>query len=161
MKRFRGAGFATSLCQRLRSAAASASIRSGIILRVRRLLFFPDHGADPVWDLASEAMVPLESLPISDQLRESIRAWTLQWEKLASQQMEADDVEAGQQERPAGPVTPEQWAANRREGRAQWQRLQAELGGSWRVGWADFNEDERRVQWQPDAPLKPCPPVDD
>ncbi|NLJ53533.1 MAG: hypothetical protein GX344_05295 [Intrasporangiaceae bacterium] len=41
---------------------------------------FPDYSADPVW--AVDGMVDLDELPITDDLRDRLRAWNAEWEEL-------------------------------------------------------------------------------
>lgn len=62
---------------------------------VRRLRFFPDYGADPVWDRDSGSMVNLDSLEIPQATRDSLRSWRVRWEDLAWQAMAADDFQNG------------------------------------------------------------------
>ena len=124
---------------------------------MQKLLFFPDYGADPLWELPAECMMSLDSLPIGNRLRDSVRAWAAQWEKLAWQQMEADDLPTGQREA----VTEQQWAESDRQGYVLWQELQRELGGSYSIGLAHFRHGlARQAQWTPHGPIEPCPPGD-
>lgn len=114
---------------------------------LRRLLFMPDYDADPLWDLATEAMVNLDQLPISDATRTLVREWAARWEAVAWAEIEtADDVPADAR------------IALERVGRAAWQQVQRELGDDWQVGWASFPDHRRHVQWRPGGPIEPCLP---
>ena len=107
-----------------------------------------DYGADPVWDLDSEAMVALEGLPLTVATRASVRAWAARWEVIASSEFD-----------PAGAEVPEgALVALERDGRAVWQQVQRELSDDWQVGWVSFSDGRRYVQWQPEGPAEPCPP---
>ena len=66
-----------------------------MMIGVRQIRFFPDYSADPVWDGTNGAMIDLDGLPLRPTTRLALRAWRQRWEVLASQQMRADDVEAG------------------------------------------------------------------
>lgn len=117
----------------------------------------PDYGADPLWDLATEAMVSLDRLSISEQIRALVRGWSARWESLARQDMAADDYEAGMTDTPASSVPAAAWAELNREGRELWLRLRSELGDGFEVGWCTL-EQVRCVQWEPDGSVEPCPP---
>ena len=102
---------------------------------MKRLRFFPDYGADPVWDGSDGAMVDLDGLPVRSETRQALRAWRARWETLAWQQMRADDLEAGMSDQPAVPVADDQWSEVEREGQLLCAQLQQELGPDWIVDW--------------------------
>jgi hypothetical protein len=116
------------------------------------LLFMPDYSADPIWEVASECMIGLELLPITDQTRATIRAWASRWEQLAWQQIDAD-IQDHAEAAEAEPIRPEAREAIERDGRALCQQLRNELGPPWRVGWVTFQNDQRHVQWEADGPV--------
>lgn len=102
---------------------------------VRHVRFFPDYGADPVWDGANGAMIDLDSLPLRPATRLALRAWRERWEALAWQQMRADDVAAGMANEAGEPVAAEKWREIEREGQQLSAQLQRELGPDWGVEW--------------------------
>jgi hypothetical protein len=104
--------------------------------RVRRLKFYPDYRADPVWDAKDGCMVNLDGLPVGSETRVSLRAWAERWEALAWQRMSAEDGEAGASNEPAEPVADEQWREVERDGRQLCAQLQLELGDDWIVEWS-------------------------
>ena len=106
-----------------------------MMIGVRQVRFFPDYGADPVWDRASGAMIDLDGLPVGPPTRLAVRAWRQRWEALASQQMRADDVEAAMASEAAEPVTDDEWGEIEREGQQLCAELQRELGSEWSVEW--------------------------
>jgi hypothetical protein len=45
-------------------------------LQQGRLLFFPDYGADPVWDAQGKrGMISLDELPVREETRREVREW--------------------------------------------------------------------------------------
>ncbi len=125
-----------------------------------QLLFSPDYGADPLWELPSERMVNLDSLPLSDTLRDDVRDRAAGWEELARQELEADGMTAGQVADGAGEVADEQWQEIDERGRALWRDLQRELAGQYVVGRAEFRDvPVRHVQWVDGGTVEPCPPA--
>jgi hypothetical protein len=124
----------------------------------RRLLFFPDYGADPVWDAhGMGAMISLDGLPVREQTRREVREWARRWEQMAKRQMAADDFAAGMAKAPAESVSQQEWDALERDGRAVWLRLRDDLGDEWVVGWASFPDTGRQVEWSPGASPEPLP----
>jgi hypothetical protein len=119
------------------------------------LLFMSDYSADPVWDPPIECMVNLDELPLTDDTRAAIRGWANRWEDTAWPGMDVDAAEEGVIPGPVEPVPTDLAEAIERDGRALCQRLRDELGTGWRVGWISFENDERRVQWEPDGPANP------
>jgi hypothetical protein len=103
-------------------------------MAVRRLPFFPDYFADPVWE-AGGGMVSLDDLPVSDEARSEARRWNRRWEQLAFKQQDADAFIHGMSNRRVEPVGNEEWAALERDGRAAWQRLCDELDSEWWLEW--------------------------
>ena len=120
----------------------------------RDLLFMADYHADPIWDAATDSMVRLERLPISDDTRAAIRGWARRWEELSWQQMHADDVESGMRDGPAEPVPAYAWENIQTDGRALCHRLRRELGEGWRVGWVSFEDGKRHAKSEPDGPVE-------
>jgi hypothetical protein len=121
---------------------------------VQSLLFMADYGADPLWDLASGAMVNVDRLEIGAETRAALRDWAKRWDALASTQMRSDDVEAGMSNSPADPVPTHVWEDLDREGRKLCDHLRQELGPDWRVGWTSFPDSRRHVQWEPNGPVE-------
>lgn len=83
----------------------------------QRLQVFPDHAADPVW--ADDGMVDLDDLPISQRLRDALRAWAREWERLLGPRFEVTEKDAH--------------AAWLEVGRRHARHLQGELGPEWQV----------------------------
>lgn len=102
---------------------------------MRRVRFFPDYGADPVWDRSSGRMINLDRLPVAPETRRALRDWRERWELLAWQQMRTDDLEAGMASEPAEPVSDDQWSDLEHEGQQLSAQLQRELGSAWKVEW--------------------------
>jgi hypothetical protein len=102
---------------------------------VRRLRFFPDYGADPLWDAGTGSMISLDTLPVQPETREAIRRWSRRWEVLGHQQMTADAYEAAMADTPADPVPEAQWRAIEDEGRKLCRQLQGELGSLYALEW--------------------------
>lgn len=76
---------------------------------------FPDYSADPVW--ADDGMVDLDTLDITQYLRDELRAWGLEWERLVGvRQARFRIVERDSHQR---------WIA---DGQRLADRLQKELG---------------------------------
>jgi hypothetical protein len=113
-------------------------------LGVRRLLFMNDYDADPVWDLASEGMVNLDQLPVGNELRERVRAWACEW----SERARSGDEGAGSDSEQFDVV-----------GRRLWQELRTALCDVAEIGYVSFRGETRHVQWHPDGPVEPCPPL--
>ena len=126
-------------------------------LQQGRLLFFPDYGADPVWDARRGGMISLDVLPAREQTRREVREWARRWERMAWQEMAAEGFSAGMTKTPAEPVQQHEWDAVERDGRAVWVRLCADLGDEWTVGWASSTDTGRQVEWSPGAPPEPLP----
>ncbi|HLH15116.1 MAG TPA: hypothetical protein VKV16_10035 [Solirubrobacteraceae bacterium] len=103
-------------------------------MSVRRLRFFGEHAADPIWDERGN-MISLDDLPVSDELRAQARAWSKRWDELASQQLRVDSSTADASDGTDRPVTDEQWESLDRDGRAVCGRLRDELGEGWTVEW--------------------------
>jgi hypothetical protein len=101
----------------------------------RRLRFFPDYYADPVWAVGGGGMVNLDDLPVSDEARSVARRWNRRWEQLALKQQEAEAFVDGMSSRRVEPVADEEWASLESDGRAVWQRLRGELGSEWSLEW--------------------------
>jgi hypothetical protein len=120
----------------------------------RRLLFFPDYTADPIWGADEAGMVNLDDLPLSADIRARARDWTRRWERLAHAEQASDALADGTSTQPAEPVAQETWAALERDGRVVWQDLQAELGHSHQLGWLT---DDDQVEWSPGSPPEPRP----
>jgi hypothetical protein len=106
-----------------------------MMIGMRHVRFFPDYGADPVWDGANGAMLDLDGLPLRRTTRLAVRAWRQRWEALAWQQMRADDVAAGMANEAAEPVADAKWREIEREGQHLSAQLQRELGSEWSVEW--------------------------
>lgn len=122
----------------------------------RDLLFMPDYEADPLWDAATEGMVSLDKLPVTDGTKQRVRAWAVRWDELATQDMYADYGHTPELADKAVPA--EVWSEHEREGLAVWRDLKRELGDEWRVGWVSFPDGRRHVQWEPDGPVELCLP---
>lgn len=90
-------------------------------LQPQQLKVFPDYFADPVW--AEDGMVDLDDLPISTRLRDGLRAWAREWERLLGKQFEVREKDA--------------YAAWLEVGRQHARHLQAELGPEWTVEYAE------------------------
>jgi hypothetical protein len=106
-----------------------------MMIGVRQVSFFPDYSADPVWDRATGAIINLDGLPARPTTRLALRAWRQRWEVPASQQMRADDVEAGMANKAADPVANDKWGEIEREGQQLCAQLQRELSPEWSVEW--------------------------
>ena len=131
-------------------------MRSDVGVFSRKLLFMPDYDADPLWDTATEAMVSVDDLPITEATKKRVRAWGRRWDELATQDLSAD---YGDTPELAHKVVPaEVWAEHEREGLAAWRELQRDLGDEWRVGWVSFPDGRRHVQWEVDGPVELCLP---
>jgi hypothetical protein len=117
----------------------------------------PDYGADPLWDPRTEAMVSLDGLPVSVATRELVRAWAARWERLARQDLDAEDVESEQATGPAPAPSTAEWVSLEADARAVWTELQRDLGEDWNVGMVSFRGGLRHVQWDPTGPAQPCP----
>jgi hypothetical protein len=103
---------------------------------VRHLDFFTDDVADPLWDAGNPAcMVLLDSLPLRDDTRHALRAWSRRWAILVDRTVWARAVEASVSDRPPDPVSRDEWEFAVREGRGLFERVKAELGPSWTVNW--------------------------
>jgi hypothetical protein len=127
-------------------------------LQEGRLLFFPDYGADPLWEAHGwGGMVSLDGLPVREGTRRDVREWARRWEQMATQEMAADASAAGMVETRAEPVSPQEWDDLERDGRAVWLRLRDDLGDEWVVGWVGFAETGRQVEWSPGAAPEPLP----
>lgn len=127
-------------------------------LQQGRLLFFPDYGADPIWDVQGKrGMVSLDGLPVCEEIRRDVREWAKRWEQMAKQEMAAEGSSAGMTDTLAEPVQRHEWDALERDGRAVWIRLCEDLGDEWTVGWASFTDTGRQVEWSPGAPPEPLP----
>jgi hypothetical protein len=83
----------------------------------QRLRVFPDWSADPVW--ADDGMVDLDDLPVSGRLRDALRAWAREWERLLGPRFEVTEKDA--------------YAAWLDAGWQHARHLQAELGRDWTV----------------------------
>ncbi|MCW3025658.1 MAG: hypothetical protein JWM29_1090 [Solirubrobacterales bacterium] len=121
-----------------------------------RLFFDADFRADPLWDIRGN-MVGVEQLPISESTRQALRDWARRWDRLAEQDMDAEDIEAGMKIGTSEPVPKEAWNEHEAEGRALWTDLQNELGPDWQVGWLSFPDGVRHVQWTEGALVEPLP----
>jgi hypothetical protein len=121
--------------------------------RPRRLLFFPDYAADPIWEAGPRGgMVSLDELPLTSETRTDTRDWARHWERLACADQRADAYSAGMSDQPAEKVAPEAWAKHERDGRALCERLRDELGGDYELGWLD---QEGQVEWTPGTGPEP------
>jgi hypothetical protein len=103
-----------------------------------------DYYADPVWDLASEGMVSLDQLPVRNELREQVRAWACEWSERGLSGDEVADSDG------------EHFDA---VGRRLWQELRTALREVAELGYVSFPDGTRHVQWRPDGPVEPCPPL--
>jgi hypothetical protein len=118
----------------------------------RDLLFMGDYTADPLWDARTEAMVNVDRLPVSANVREALREWAKRWEALANAQLRID---GGQNQTPDGladVASQQAWEDLAGNGQSLCEQLRRELGGGWRVGWVVFHDDQRHVQWAKDEP---------
>ncbi|WP_345505493.1 hypothetical protein [Terrabacter aeriphilus] len=95
----------------------TTSAERAAVLRV-----FPDHTADPVW--VDTGMVDLDTLAVSDWLRDELRAWARDWEELM-----------GVREHRYAVVDDSAYRVWRRRGWELSQRLQAELGDDYAVAY--------------------------
>ena len=91
----------------------------------RQLEFFPDFDADPVWTEGGRTMISLDLLPISDELRRDIRAWSKLWEQGAWLAIDEDPEIAAQGDRALDPIMPQKPVLA--------ERLRQELGPTWTV----------------------------
>jgi hypothetical protein len=89
----------------------------------------PDSGADPLWDPRTEAMVSLDGLPVSVATRELVRGWAARWERLARQDLDAEDVESGQAAGPAPAVSTDEWVSLEADARSVWTPCYGEFTG--------------------------------
>lgn len=90
----------------------------------RHLRVCPDYTADPVW--ADDGMVVLESLPLTDDLVDRMRAWAREWERLL-----------GLAEGRFAVVDETAYAAWLERGRGLAARLQRELGEAYDVEYVE------------------------
>jgi hypothetical protein len=96
-------------------AGVSRSAERAAVLRV-----FPDYCADPVW--VDTGMADLDTLGVSDWLRDELRAWARNWEELL-----------GVREHRYAVVDEAAYRVWRRRGWELSQRLQSEVGDSYAV----------------------------
>ena len=109
---------------------------------VKRLRFFPDDMADPFWDADSGGTVALDYLPLRDDTRKALRSWRDQWVVLVDRSIWAQAFKDGMSDRTPDPVSHEEWNLAERGGRELFERVQAELGGNWRIEWEVVRLDE-------------------
>lgn len=83
-----------------------------------RLRVFPDYCADPVW-ADDGGMVDLDTLPISARLRDALRDWAREWERLLGKKFVVREKDA--------------YAAWLTAGRRLARDLERELGDGWSV----------------------------
>lgn len=110
----------------------------------RRLVFFWDYRADPLWDAESAGMVRLEALPLSDETRSVLGEWLTRTTESALAELDADAPDRDEQARAA-------------EFESLWKRIREELGAEFLVGTpvAVDTDGERHVRWAPDGPAEP------
>ena len=120
----------------------------------RDLLFMSDYSADPIWDAATESMVRLDSLPISDETRASIRDWASRWKSSPGNRCASTNAESGMRAGAVEPVPAQAWERIEADGRALRERLRQELGNGWRVGWVSFEHGKRHAQWEADGAIE-------
>lgn len=119
---------------------------------MRRLVFFPDSTADPLWEYPRTGhMVNLDTLPVSRALKASVRAWAARWDVM----MRGSDYGATVIE----PTWVRVAAQSHAEGRELLQRLRDELSPQIAVGWVDFSASDPQVQWASGGPAEPYLPV--
>lgn len=107
-----------------------------MICVVKHLDFFPDDVADPLWDRDNPAcMVSLDSLPLREDTRQAVRAWSRRWAILVDRTIWARAVEDGVSDGAPDPVSRDEWELAEREGRGFFERVKAELGPGWTVDW--------------------------
>jgi hypothetical protein len=102
-----------------------------------------DYDADPIWDLATEGMISLDELPVPNELRDRVRAWAREWSERALAANGADS-------------DGEQFDV---VGRRLWKELRTALCAVAEIGDVSFLGASRHVQWHPDGPVEPCPPL--
>jgi hypothetical protein len=102
---------------------------------VKRLRFFPDDMADPLWDADSGGMVDLDYLPLRDDTRKALRSWRDQWVVLVDRSIWAQAFAQGMSDRTPDPVSREEWTRAERDGRELFERVKADLGADWSVEW--------------------------
>ncbi len=100
---------------------------------MRRLKFFPDDGADPLWDADTGFMVNLDGLPLRDDTRVALRSWCRQWAVLLDRSIWAEGFRREMSQETPEPVSREQWDLAERDGLRLFERVKAELGPEWSV----------------------------
>ena len=105
-----------------------------------RTYLMADHDASSLWtDEPANAMVPLEQLPLSEQTKADLEAWSAQLSSVEDAVWAED--------------TPEHQA----EGRRLWTLVRDELAGVYEVGYAVFDHPatadpevgRKRILWDP------------
>ena len=103
---------------------------------MKRLTFYPDDAADPLWDADSpECHVSLDSLELRDDTRQAIRSWCRRWAILTDRTVWARAIEDGMADGTPNPVSRNEWDIAEREGRELFERIRSELGPDWSVEW--------------------------
>lgn len=89
-----------------------------------------DYGAFPLWSADGSVSLDPQTLPLSDATRDSLARWAESYDRLVATAFSWSDQGA---------------AAFEAEGRRLWNRLRAELGTGWNVGY--FSQQEDRALW--------------
>lgn len=92
---------------------------------MKRLRFFPDGSADPLWDADTGGVVNLDCLPLRDETRKDLRSWCKQWADLVDRSIWAQGFKDGMSVRTADPVSREEWNRAERDGRELFERAKA------------------------------------
>jgi hypothetical protein len=103
---------------------------------VKRLKFYPDHTADPLWDADKPGFnVNLDSMPLRDDTRKAVRSWSGRWAILTDRTIWARAIEDGMMNGTPDPVSRAEWDLAEHEGRELFERIKAELGPDWSIEW--------------------------
>jgi hypothetical protein len=125
-------------------------------LEPQPLLFYPDYGADPLWADRGSATVSLALLPLTEQTKRAVRAWTSEWHRLALQDLEADS-EAVLTEPQAQPSSAHEWRACTDRMTDLIALLRRELQPPWMISQTRWDGRQRLVQWESGTPWQPAP----
>jgi hypothetical protein len=104
---------------------------------VKRLRFFPDDVADPIWEADSPGVnVNIDYLPLRDDTRNAVRSWCRRWTHLVDRLIWTQAFADGMSDKTPDPVSREEWDLAERDGRVLLERVKADLGPDWSVEWA-------------------------
>lgn len=99
----------------------------------------PDYTSSSLWtDEPHHGMVRLDVLPLSEETKRALEAWSEQlWDAL--------DAEIGRD-------SAFDQAAHEAEGQRLWREVRKELPADFDVGFAYLGRGGKRIEWEPTAP---------